>query len=46
MRFDDFFLLFLFQVMRLCWATNPDDRPPFRQLKEELMEIAQTLQMD
>jgi len=36
----------IYEVMRLCWATNPDDRPPFRQLKEELMEIAQTLQMD
>ena len=35
-----------FQVMRLCWASNPDDRPPFRQMKEELVEIAQNLHID
>ena len=32
--------------MRLCWASNPDDRPPFRTLKEELLNVAQALQID
>ena len=40
------YLLSKFQVMRVCWAANPDDRPPFRQIKEELVDISQSLQMD
>jgi len=36
----------IYDVMRVCWASNPDDRPPFRQMKEELVEIAQNLHID
>ena len=36
----------LLQAMRLCWTTNPDDRPTFRTLKEDLLAIGQSLQMD
>ena len=34
------------QVMRLCWAALPDDRPSFRTIKEQLTSIAQILQVD
>ena len=33
------------QVMRLCWATVPEDRPGFRPIKEQLSSIAQTLEL-
>eukprot|EP00096_Caligus_rogercresseyi_P011647 TRINITY_DN4653_c0_g1_i1.p1 TRINITY_DN4653_c0_g1~~TRINITY_DN4653_c0_g1_i1.p1 ORF type:complete len:372 (-),score=74.49 TRINITY_DN4653_c0_g1_i1:182-1297(-) len=36
----------VYEIMRLCWASNPDDRPSFRQIKEELLSISSTLQMD
>ena len=31
------------QIMRLTWAQNPDDRPAFRAIKEQLIAITQTL---
>ncbi|TRY74799.1 hypothetical protein TCAL_07110 [Tigriopus californicus] len=34
------------QTMRLCWAANPDDRPAFRTLKEDMFGIIQAHQMD
>ena len=37
---------FLFQVMRLCWATMPEDRPGFRTIKEKLTGVAQEIQVD
>ncbi|XP_040563803.1 tyrosine-protein kinase Btk [Lepeophtheirus salmonis] len=36
----------LYEIMRLCWAASPDDRPGFRQIKEELLSISSNLQMD
>ena len=36
----------VYEAMRLCWAQKPDDRPSFRGLKEELLAIAQSMQMD
>jgi hypothetical protein len=35
----------VYEVMRLCWASIPDDRPGFRTLKEDLTKIAQTLEV-
>ena len=34
------------QVMRLCWATMPEDRPGFRGIKEKLTKVAQDIQGD
>jgi len=36
----------VYEVMRLCWATIPDDRPSFRTIKEQLTNVSQTLQVD
>jgi len=36
-------ILIVFQLMRLCWAISPDDRPAFRTLKEELLATGQAL---
>lgn len=36
----------VYEVMRLCWAAMPDDRPSFRTIKEQLTNIAQILQVD
>jgi hypothetical protein len=33
------------QVMRLCWATVPEDRPGFRGIKEQLAGIAHALDL-
>jgi len=30
--------------MRLSWAANPDDRPAFRTIKEQLIAISQALE--
>lgn len=35
----------VYEVMRLCWATVPEDRPGFRPIKEQLSSIAQTLEL-
>lgn len=35
----------VYEVMRLCWASIPDDRPGFRTLKEDLTKIAQSLEV-
>lgn len=37
---NDFFSL---QVMKKCWAHSPEDRPSFRNLKEQLILVAQGL---
>lgn len=31
------------QVMKKCWAHSPEDRPSFRNLKEQLILVAQGL---
>lgn len=36
----------VYEVMRLCWAAIPDDRPSFRTIKEQLTNISQVLQVD
>jgi len=36
----------VYEVMRLCWATVPEDRPGFRTIKEKLTQIAQENQVD
>jgi len=36
----------VYEVMRLCWAAIPDDRPSFRGIKEQLTAVAQILQAD
>ena len=39
LTFDD-------QVMRVCWATLPEDRPSFRVIKEKLTVISQDMSND
>ena len=34
----------VYEVMRLCWTKKPEDRPPFRDLKERLSEVLTKLQ--
>lgn len=34
------------EVMRVCWATLPEDRPSFRVIKEKLTVISQDLSND
>ncbi|XP_023331198.1 tyrosine-protein kinase Btk29A [Eurytemora carolleeae] len=36
----------VYEVMRLCWAAIPDDRPSFRTIKEQLTNIVQLIQID
>lgn len=36
----------VYEVMRLCWATMPEDRPGFRTIKEKLTGVAQEIQVD
>ena len=36
----------VYEVMRLCWATLPEDRPSFRTIKEKLTVINQDLNVD
>ena len=36
----------VYEVMRLCWATLPEDRPGFRTIKEKLTVINQDLNVD
>jgi len=36
----------VYEVMRLCWAAIPDDRPSFRVIKEQLTPILQILTVD
>lgn len=35
----------MYEVMRLCWATVPEDRPGFRAIKEQLSSIVQALEL-
>lgn len=35
--------LFHFQVMKKCWSHNPEERPGFRLLKDQLAAVAQGL---
>jgi len=35
----------VYEVMRLCWATVPEDRPGFRAIKEQLSSIVQALEL-
>jgi len=34
----------VYDIMRLSWAANPDDRPAFRTIKEQLIAISQALE--
>lgn len=36
----------VYDVMRKCWALHPDERPSFRNLKEQLVALAQLLLAD
>ncbi|XP_071453126.1 tyrosine-protein kinase Btk [Hetaerina americana] len=36
----------VYEVMRKCWSHNPEDRPSFRALKEQLMVVSQGLLAD
>jgi len=36
----------VYEVMRLCWATMPEDRPGFRTIKEKLTQVSQEIQGD
>lgn len=36
----------VYQVMRKCWCHNPEDRPSFRSLKEQLVSVSQGVLVD
>jgi hypothetical protein len=39
-------LIAVLQVMRNCWSHNPEDRPSFRVLKEQLLNVSKGLLAD
>ena len=41
-----FFVLFSYKIMQDCWQENPDDRPIFENLKNDLKEMENQHQVE
>lgn len=36
----------VYEIMRKCWSTSPEERPSFRALKDQLINVSQGLLAD